>query len=72
MNGRPRSLRVVQRIAAASEQERDELRSLLRIGLHWDVDVTDRAPGHAVSQAFCSALPVSYDPIAGPATPPAS
>ncbi|MFS8038224.1 hypothetical protein ACI7BZ_14925 [Xanthobacter sp. AM11] len=40
----------------------DTLRSLLRIGLHADVDVTDapEAPGHRVTQAFCSALPVSY------------
>jgi hypothetical protein len=34
----------------------------LRIGLHWDVEVTDAdsSPGPLVSQAFCSALPVSY------------
>lgn len=34
----------------------------LRIGLHWDIEVTD-APlgaGPRVSQAFCSALPVAY------------
>jgi hypothetical protein len=29
--------------------------------LHWDVDVTDREdPGHRISQAFCSALPIGY------------
>ena len=44
----------------------DELRSKLRIGLHWDVEVTD-VPGDkrpVVSQAFCSALPVAYSDIA--------
>lgn len=42
----------------------DELRGWLRIGLHWDVDVTDLAePGHRVSQAYCSALPVAYSGI---------
>jgi hypothetical protein len=44
----------------------DALRALLRVGLHWQVEVTD-APGPvrpAVSQAFCSALPVSYTRIA--------
>jgi hypothetical protein len=45
-----------------SDDERDELRGLLRIGLHRDVEVTD-APGPerpVVSQIFCSALPVAY------------
>ena len=52
-------------LAAASEAEVDTLRSLLKIGLHWHVEVTD-APGPArpiVSQAFCSALPVAYSNI---------
>jgi hypothetical protein len=39
----------------------DELRGRLRIGLHWDVEVTDAGrPFPLVSQAFCSALPVAY------------
>jgi hypothetical protein len=50
-------------LAGASEQRIDELRSLLRIGLHWGVGLTDVAPGPTVSQAFCSALPVSYNRI---------
>ena len=42
----------------------NELRDRLRIGLHWDVQVTDmQSPGHLVSQAFCSALPVSYTDV---------
>ncbi len=42
---------------------RDEIRQHLQIGLHWDVEVTDAdaTPGPTVSQAFCSALPVSYN-----------
>ena len=45
----------------------DELRCKLRIGLHWDVEVTDgdALPRPQVSQAFCSALPVSYNHRAG-------
>jgi hypothetical protein len=42
-----------------------QLRGKLRIGVHWDVEVTD-APGPArpiVSQAFCSAVPISYSGI---------
>ena len=39
----------------------DDLRGLLRVGLHADVEVTDGpAPGPVVSQVFCSALPVAY------------
>ena len=46
------------------DEGRDALRGQLRIGLHWRVDVTDQPePGHRVSQAFCSALPVAYSGI---------
>jgi len=38
----------------------DEVRDLLRIGIHRGVQVTDVQGEHLVSQAFCSALPVSY------------
>ena len=45
-------------------QEIDRLRDSLRIGLHWNIEVTDAAKPHPfVSQAFCSALPVSYTPV---------
>ncbi|MBV8193718.1 MAG: hypothetical protein JO339_41315, partial [Alphaproteobacteria bacterium] len=42
--------------------EVEALRSLLRIGIHRDVEVTDGAgvSGPLVSQAFCSALPVAH------------
>jgi len=52
-------------LRAADEATIDALRGLLRIGLHWQVEVTE-APGPVrptVSQAFCSALPVSYTRI---------
>lgn len=45
----------------------DILRGRLRIGIHWNVEATDMAgPGHLVSQAFCSALPVAYSGISAP------
>ncbi|GAB3355135.1 MULTISPECIES: hypothetical protein [Giesbergeria] len=46
----------------ADEAQRDALRAQLRIGLHWDVEVTAQgaAQDQQVSQAFCSALPVAY------------
>ena len=56
---------------AAHLESPDSVRSaslgdLLRIGVHWNVEVTDGAGPAAphVSQAFCSALPVSYSPVA--------
>lgn len=58
-----RGLAAIDRyLRRVDEAERDRLRSLMRIGLHWEVEVTSlQAPRrHAVSQAFCSALPVSY------------
>ncbi len=48
-------------LAGLNAQELDELRGLLRVGLHTDVEVTDGpAPGPLVNQIFCSALPVAY------------
>ena len=41
----------------------DELRDVIRIGIHRGVQVTDVEDLHLVSQAFCSALPVSYTNI---------
>jgi hypothetical protein len=49
-------------LVQCSDDEVDDLRGKLRIGLHWDVAATetrDRMP-QLVSQAFCSALPVAY------------
>ncbi|SFM04992.1 hypothetical protein [Methylobacterium pseudosasicola] len=48
-------------LRAADTEALDELRGLLRVGLHTDVEVTDGpSPGPLVSQVFCSALPVAY------------
>lgn len=52
-------------LATATEDGRDNLRGQLAIGLHRNVEVTDVAecPPRNVSQAFCSALPVSYSNV---------
>ncbi len=47
------------RFRASDEDEIDRLRSLLRIGLQSQTEVTIGG-GHTVSQAYCSALPVAY------------
>ncbi len=43
----------------------DELRSLVRVGLHRDVEVTEGPsfPGPRVTQVYCSAMPVYYSRI---------
>jgi hypothetical protein len=48
-----------------SETDRDALRGLLRVGLHWDVEVTESAaaPQTLVTQVYCSAMPVDYSGI---------
>ncbi len=51
---------VARHLSQAGEAERDQLRGLLRIGLQHDTEVTTAPGGHRVSQAYCSALPVSY------------
>ena len=49
-----------QRLRAAGEDELDQLRQLLRIGIQWNTQVTLNESRHLVSQAYCSALPVAY------------
>jgi hypothetical protein len=71
-NGYARStrqgLREIERILdGLTDGEVDALRGFLRVGLHTDVDVTDRPqPGHRVSQVFCSALPIGYSDVPAP------
>jgi len=58
-------IEISHRLGQASDGHRDAWRARLRIGLHWDTEVTlqsagQTGPGHLVSQAYCSALPVAY------------
>lgn len=53
---------VCKRLASIDEAERDVLRQMLRIGVQWGTQVTLGDARHAVSQAYCSALPVAYSP----------
>jgi len=55
--------RIARKLDALDIHAIDELRDALRIGIHRGVQVTDVENGHLVSQAFCSALPVSYTNI---------
>ena len=53
-------IEISNRLRASSEDELDELRKLLRIGIQWNTQVTLKDYTHRVSQAYCSALPVAY------------
>ena len=49
-------------IDECDEEELDKLRSLLKVGIHWNAEVNDgsEALNRFVTQIFCSALPLSY------------
>jgi len=51
---------ISNRLRVASEDELDQLRKLLRIGIQWTTQVTLKDSRHKISQAYCSALPVAY------------
>jgi hypothetical protein len=48
------------KLAKMSSDEVDELREQLQVGLMWETQVTLNDSTHRVSQAYCSALPISY------------
>lgn len=52
---------IANRLRAASEDEVDQLRQLLRIGIQWNTQVTLSHSKNLVTQAYCSALPVAYN-----------
>jgi hypothetical protein len=58
---------VDRKLAAMSEAEQDALRSKLQIGLQWDTQVTLEGCSHCVTQAYCSAMPVSYSGLSAAA-----
>ena len=54
-------VRIDTHLKTADVVESERLRGLLRIGLHWDVEVTDAAAfSPQVTQVYCSAMPVAY------------
>lgn len=56
---------IAERLSKCTEVERDELRQELRIGVHWNTQVTLGEASHTVSQVYGSALPVAYSPHSG-------
>lgn len=56
----------IPRLSQLDDDGRDAIRAALRIGIHRDVEVTRSPSRHLVSQAFCSALPLSYSSSSSP------
>ena len=57
---------IARQLAGLGRDQVDNLRGLLRVGIHRDVEVTDGTGTDrpTVSQVFCSALPVAYTRLA--------
>jgi hypothetical protein len=51
---------ISSRLRASKENELDEFRKLLRVGIQLDTQVTIQDSKHKISQVYCSALPVAY------------
>lgn len=51
---------VCNHLKSCSDSEIEHLRGLIRIGIQWDTQVTAGEAQHCVTQAYCSALPVTY------------
>ncbi len=49
-----------RRLNAMDTYEQDQVRSAFATGVHWNSEVTLDDAGHVVSQAYCSAMPISY------------
>ena len=50
-------------ILSLSQEDREELKSKLKVGVQSNTEVTSSINGHLVNQIYCSALPVSYSQI---------
>lgn len=52
---------VGERLSSMNDDDLDEARGHLRVGVHRSVEVTSAPSGHEVTQVYCSALPVAYN-----------
>ena len=54
---------VVKTLGGLSESALDQMREKLRIGVHWDTQVTLADTKHCVNQVYGSALPIGYSSL---------
>ena len=57
-------------IEGLDRAERDALAERLRVGVQWRTEVTLSGSGHAVTQVYCSAVPIAYSPHSATAWEP--
>ncbi len=50
-------------LSGLSVNEHDKFRSMLKVGVQWDTQVTISPTGHTVNQVYSSALPVAYSQL---------
>jgi hypothetical protein len=62
--------RATDALVTMNDAEVDHVRSLLQIGLQHDTEVTLNGAGHAVTQTYCSAVPVAYSGLSADAWEP--
>lgn len=56
-------LKINSQISNLNPKQREQLKEKLKIGIQWNSEVTITKSKQVVSQAYCSALPVSYSPV---------
>ena len=56
-------LNINKQLDSLNATEFENLRDKLKIGIQWNTEVTISDQNHVVSQAYCSALPISYSRI---------
>jgi len=56
-------LNINSQLSKLNNNEREELKGNLKIGIQWNTEVTLNDSKQTVSQAYCSALPVAYSHI---------
>jgi len=54
-------LAINKKLHAMSDEEREDLKGKLKVGIQWNTEVTIAEQPQRVSQIYCSALPVAYN-----------
>ena len=54
-------LQINKHIGSLTEEQREDLKSKLKVGIQWDTEFVLTEEGKTMTQVYCSALPVSYN-----------
>ena len=56
-------LKINKKLASLNDDQKEELKGKLKVGIQWNTEVTISKDKHIVTQVYCSALPVAYSRI---------